>query len=229
MKAINLVPREQRRSFGALQGLGLGTTALFGALTLAVMVVATYVVLANGVTSKTEELAQVQAQQTAATRQVAQLKPYADLEQLRTSLLERVKSLAGGRYDWPGTLARIARAFPVDAKLSTLDGAAATTDKGPTISLSGCTPSHDAAAKLLDRLRAVKGVASVALKSSKVAADASSGGGGCDLPEQFDVSVALEAPAGAAAATPAAAGAATATPVAPTPTPAAAPAAGGTQ
>ena len=232
MKAINLVPREQRRSFGALQGLDLGTTALFGALSLAVMVVAAYVVLANGVTSKKEELAQVQAQQTAATREVAQLKPYADLEQLRTSLLERVKSLAGGRYDWPTTLARIARAFPSDAKLSSLDGTAATTDKGPTIALTGCTPSHDAAAKLIDRLRAVKGVAGVSLQSSKVAETTSAGGegaGGCDLPESFDLKVALEAPAGAAApgAAPAA-GAAAATPAPTTPT-SAAPAAGGTQ
>src|SRR3954469_2929451 len=146
MKAINLVPREQRRSFGALQGLGLGTTALFGALSVAFVVVAAYVVLANGVTAKKDELAQVNAEQTAATRQVAQLKPYADLEQLRTSLLERVRTVAGGRYDWPGSLARIARAFPADAKLSSLDGTAASADKGPTISLSGCTPSHDAAA-----------------------------------------------------------------------------------
>jgi Tfp pilus assembly protein PilN len=229
MKAINLVPREQRRSFGALQGLGLGTTALFGALSLAVMVVAAYVVLANGVTSKKEELAQVQAQQSAATREVVQLKPYADLEQLRTSLLERVKSLAGGRYDWPGTLARIARAFPADAKLSSLDGTAASAGKGPTITLSGCTPSHDDAAKLIDRLRAVKGVAGVSLKSSKVAETSSTdGAGGCNLPEQFDLGLALEAPTAAAAAT-GAAGAATATPAAPTTPTAAAPAAGGTQ
>src|SRR4051812_17506861 len=212
MKAINLVPREQRRSFGALQGLGLSTTALFGALAVAFVVVATYVALTNTVTSKKEELAQVQAQQTAATRQVGQLKPYADLETLRTSLLERVKSLAGSRYDWPGTLARVARAFPADAKLSSLDGTAAAEGKGPTIALSGCTPSHDDAAKLIDRLRAVKGVAGVALKSSKVAADASSAGsGGCNLAEQFDLSIALEAPAVAAVATPAAAGT-TATP-----------------
>src|SRR4051812_33951025 len=172
MKAINLVPREQRRSFGALQGLGLGTSALFGALSLALVVVAAYVVLANGVTSKKDQLAQVNAEQAAATRQVAQLKPYADLEQLRTSLLERVRSVAGSRYDWPGTLARIARAFPANASLDSLDGSAADGTTGPSIALTGCTPSHDSVAGLIDRLRAVQGVAGVALKSSKVGAAA---------------------------------------------------------
>ena len=35
MKAVNLVPREAQRSFGALRSLGAGTTALFGALGIA--------------------------------------------------------------------------------------------------------------------------------------------------------------------------------------------------
>jgi len=228
MKAINLVPREQRRSFGVLQGLGLGTTALFGALSLAFVVVAAYVVLANGVTSKKTELADVQAQQTAATRKVAQLKPYAELEQLRTSLLERVKSVAGSRYDWPGTLARIARAFPSNASLDSLDGTGASDSSGPSITMSGCTPSHNAAALLIDHLRAVKGVAGVSLQSSKV--ETASGtdtapSTGCS--EKFQLNVSLEAPAGAAAATPAA-GAATPAPGT-TATPASTPATGGTK
>src|SRR4051812_34459430 len=102
MKAINLVPRDAWRSFGALQGLGLSTTALFVALAMAVVVVASYVVPSNGVNAKRNEHGLVQSQQTAATREVAGLKPYADLEQLRMSLLERVKPVAGSRYDWTG-------------------------------------------------------------------------------------------------------------------------------
>lgn len=237
MKAINLVPRDARRSFGALQGLGLSTTALFGALALAVVVVAGYVVLSNGVASKRNELAQVQAQQTTTTREVAQLKPYADLEQLRASLLERVKTVAGNRYDWPGALARIARAFPADAKLTNLEGSPASDQAGPTIKLSGCTASHDAVARLIDRLRAVKGVAGVALGSSKVDLTASStasesgGGGGCDdLAEKFDMNLALELPAGAATAATGAAGAAAAgAPTTTTPAATAPAATGGTQ
>jgi len=233
MKAVNLLPREAQRSFGTFRGLGGGTTALLGALSLGCVVAIAYVVMANAVTSKRNELAQVNAQQAAAQQQVAKLKPYADLEQARTALLDRVRTLASGRFDWPGTLARIARAIPADAKLKSLNGAASQDASGaPTISLSGCTPSHDSAASLIDRLRAVEGVAGVSLQSSTLNQDATPSGD-CPGREQFEMTVALTAPPSAAAATPgqtagaaAAAQPAPATPAASTTTPATTPAGG---
>src|SRR5205807_6467454 len=90
MKAVNLLPREARRGSGSLSDLGIGTTAVFAALGLALALVVAYVVLANGVTNRTHTLSDLQAQSAAAEQQVAKLKPYADLEQLRESLLDRV-------------------------------------------------------------------------------------------------------------------------------------------
>ncbi|TMM02099.1 MAG: PilN domain-containing protein [Actinobacteria bacterium] len=241
MKAVNLLPRDAQRSFGAFRGAGGGTIALLGGLSAALVLVLAYVLLANNVTSKRDELARVSDQVAATQRQVANLKPYADLEELRTSLLGRVRSLADSRYDWPRALDRIARAFPADATLTSFDGSHAD-GGGPSVSLSGCTPSHDAVARLIDRLRAVKGVQSVALQSSSVAAsegsgssDAGSGGSGCRQPEQFKLSLQLEGPANAAAAAtagqPAGAAPATGTSTSPTtttPAPATGAAAGGT-
>ncbi|HEY3190166.1 MAG TPA: PilN domain-containing protein [Solirubrobacteraceae bacterium] len=200
MKAVNLLPREAQRSFGTLRGLGAGTTALLGALSLACVVAVAYVVMANAVTSKRDELTQLNAQQAAAERQVATLKPYADLEQARTALLEQVRTLATGRFDWPQTLARIARAIPADAKLTSLNGSAGGATGSPSIALSGCTPSHDSVAGLIDRLRAVQGVAGVSLQSSKLNEDGKPAAGACPKPEQFEMTVALKAPEGAAAA-----------------------------
>jgi Tfp pilus assembly protein PilN len=240
MKAINLVPRESRRSSGALSGLGIGTTAVFAALGLGLALTVAYVILANGVTTRKDELAKLGRQSNAAQRQVAALKPYADLEALRTSLLDRVRNLAGGRYDWPTALSRIARALPGDTTLTSFDGSAAATAapgapaapagstppaNGPKVTLAGCTPSHVAVAGVIDRLRSVQGVSSVALQSSTVATgDASSGsaGGasGCPRAEQFKLTVQLEAPTvPAAAPATAATGAATTTPT-PSPAPA---------
>jgi Tfp pilus assembly protein PilN len=250
MKAINLLPRDARRSFGTFRGVGFSTAALLGVLSVALAVVAAYVLLSNDVTSKRDQLNAVQAQQAAAARQVAALKPYADLESLRQSLLDRVKTLAGSRYDWPSTLARIARAFPANAGLTDLNASASADQggSGPSVSLTGCTPSHDAVAGLIDRLRAVKGVAGVALQSSKLATDASgsspsgAGAGACaGRPENFELTVSLEAPSGGSAAAPVPAagqpGASTTppaansspAPAAPTTTTPAAPAAGGAQ
>jgi Tfp pilus assembly protein PilN len=237
MKAVNLLPREAQRSFGTFRGMGAATTALIGALGLALVVVAAAVVLTNAVRTKQGELNTVKQQQAAAAQQVASLKPYADLEQARTALLDRVKSLAGGRYDWPQTLARISRAFPADAKLTELNGDLGTSG-APSISLTGCTPSHNRVAALIDRLRAVDGVAEVSLQSSKVDKE-SNPGSACPSPEQFAITVGLEAPTGAAAATatgtpgatPAPATSAPAAPATTTPPAPAAPAApaGGTQ
>ena len=225
MKAVNLLPREAQRSFGALRGMGVGTTMLLGALAAAVVLVGLYVVSVNGVTSKREELQRVTAEVSTTQRQVAALKPYADLEALRQSLLERVRSLAGSRYDWPSTLTRVARAFPKNATLTEFDGKSASDNGTPTVALAGCTPSHDAVAVLIDRLRAVKGVQTVGLQSSTV------GDGGdesCPHAEQFKLSVSLEGPP-AGTGTAAAAGAPAGTPAAPaaaTTTPNAAPAGG---
>jgi Tfp pilus assembly protein PilN len=233
MKAVNLVPREAQRSFGALRSLGAGTTALFGALGIAVVMVVTFVLLSNTLTDKRTELTQVNAQQAAAQQQVAQLKRYDDLEQARTALLERVRTLADGRYDWPQALGRLARAIPSDASLTALSGrASGDAAAGPSFKLTGCTTSHDGVATLIDRLRAVQGVTAVALQSAKLA-DAPAAD--CRHPEQFELTISLKGPATASSVpatgtTPAAAPATTTTPAPATPTPAPAPApTGGTQ
>jgi Tfp pilus assembly protein PilN len=242
MKAVNLLPREARRSggSGALSGLGVGTTAVFSALGLALALTVAYVILANGVTTRKDELAKLNQQSAAAQRDAVALKPYADLEQLRESLLGRVRSLAGGRFDWPTALSRIARALPKDTTLTAFagtpaaapapatppaDGSAPAAASGPTVNLAGCTPSHIAVARVIDRLRAVQGVDSVSLQSSTVAAKTSGSsapsgsGGGCPGAEQFKLTVQLSAPTVPAAPAAQAPGAG-ATTTTPTPSPA---------
>jgi Tfp pilus assembly protein PilN len=198
MKAVNLLPREAQRSFSSVRGLNGGTNALFGVLLVLVVLATGYVVLSNNVTSKREELARTQQLQAASEKQVAALKPYSDLENLRQSLLGKVRELAGGRFDWPSAIDRVVRAFPSDASLTNFEGAAATDGGAPTITLSGCTPSHDDVAGLIDRLRAVKGVAGVSLTSSTIkSGDEQAGGDTCPHAETFELSVSMEAPASA--------------------------------
>ena len=244
MKAINLVPRESRRGTGTLSGLGIGTTAIFAVLGLGLALSVAYVILANGVTSRQDQLAKLNQQSNATVAEVNSLKPYADLEGLRESLLDRVRSLADGRYDWPTTLSRIARALPSDTTLTSFDGggsgsssssapaatagaapAGTTPSSGPTVTLSGCTPSHQAVAGVIDRLRSVDGVAAVSLQSSTISAssDAASGSS-CPGAEQFKLTVQMAAPAapatpatGAPAGTTAAPGTTTTTPSTPSP------------
>lgn len=226
MKAVNLIPRDAQRSFGTVRSLGAGTTALFAVLSMAVVMVAAYVLLANSVTDKRGELAQVKTQQVAAEQQVAKLKRYDDLEKARVALLERVRTLAAGRYDWPTALGRLSRAMPADSALTGLTGSAGDGEAGPSFKLNGCTDSHNRVAALIDRLRSVQGVMGVALQSSKVADTASTE---CGHPEEFELTIQLKAPEAAApAATAGAAPGAAAAPAAATPTPTTA-STGGTQ
>src|SRR5205085_4931786 len=102
----------------------------------------------------------------------------------------------------------VARALPADTTLTSFNGSAGSSDgsspAGPTITLSGCTPSHDAVATVIDRLRAVKDVDGVSLQSSTLKGASSStgggGGGGCNEPESFNLTVQLKAVPGASAA-----------------------------
>lgn len=205
MKAVNLVPRDAQRSFSSVRGLNGGTNALFGVLGVLVVLATAYVVLSNNVTTKREQLAKTQQLQAAAEKQVAALKPYSDLEALRQNLLGKVRDLAGSRFDWPAAIDRVVRAFPADANLTNFEGAAAADGAAPTVTLTGCTPSHNAVAQLVDRLRSVQGVAGVSLASSTVQSDSAGTTGGdssCPHAESFNMSVSMEAPATPAAATP---------------------------
>jgi Tfp pilus assembly protein PilN len=190
MKAVNLLPRDAQRSFSTVRALNPATTGLFGVLAVLLVLATGYVVLSNSVTSRREELAKTQQMQAAAERQVAQLKPYSDLETLRQSLLTRVRTLAGARFDWPTAIDRVVRAFPADSKLTNFEGAAAAPGAAPKVTLTGCTPSHDGVARLIDRLRAVKGVDGVALTSSTLTKDGGSDGA-CPGAEQFQLNVAM--------------------------------------
>lgn len=258
MKAVNLLPVEARHAGGrvTLRGASPATTGLLGGLAIAIVVALGYVSLANGVSERRAQLATVNAQVAAAQQRGAALKPYGDLAALRSTTMDHVRALAGGRYDWPLVLSRFARALPTDATLTTFDGAmgsaASTTGPltGPTVSLNGCTTSHSNVGTIMDRLRSMKAVSDVTLQSSTVdpGSAGSDTGGGCGRSETFALTVTLDAPAGtttaAAAAvppaptaatttattatTPAAATTTTATPTATTPAAPATTTAGGT-
>jgi Tfp pilus assembly protein PilN len=223
MKAVNLLPVEARHAGGnvTLRGASPATLGLLGGLALAVVIAFGYVALANGISDRRAELAAVNAQASSTQQRAAALKPYGDLAALRATTLDHVRSLAGGRYDWPAVLSRFARALPSDSTLTSFNGAPGATDPttgtpgGPTVTLAGCTTSHSSVGTIMDRLRAVQAVSDVTLQSSTVesAAKGSSttASGDCGRAETFALTVTLDTPAGATATTAAA--------VAPTTTP----------
>lgn len=196
MKAVNLLPNDQRgaakvASPVAVQsssptGDGFGAYVILGALALAVVAVAALALTKNTIAERKAELAKTQAQVQTVSREAASLKPYADFKQLADARVQTVRSLATTRFDWEQMLRDLSRALPSDTRLSSLKGqtAAATTGGGtasPTVEIAGCTASQTSVAKLMARLRAIRGVTRVSLKSSVKSKGAGAGPGAPSL------------------------------------------------
>lgn len=191
MKAVNLLPPDQRggpkpaaAASSSSGGSPLGAYIVLGALSLAVVMVAAYVLVGNAVKDRQAELARVQAESQAVRAQASALKPYADFRQLATQRVATVQQLAGSRFDWERALRDVSRALPADVHLKSFKGSVAgapgTTPVAgaapatPSILITGCTDTQSTVAKLMARLRAVRGVTRVSLTKSEKPATAAS-------------------------------------------------------
>jgi Tfp pilus assembly protein PilN len=196
MKAINLLPPDSRTTpkAGATKAVatteepgGIGAFVLLGALAACVVALAAYVLTTNSVKDRHAQLDAVTAQaETTATR-AAQLKPYADFQQMAETRIQTVKDLAASRFDWEQALRDISRAIPNDVTLTSLNGSISSganaggggssirgAINAPAVTLQGCTTGQKQVATLLSRLRAVDGVTRVTLAKSNRPQDAAS-------------------------------------------------------
>jgi Tfp pilus assembly protein PilN len=187
MKAVNLLPSDQRSAAKASpaakqakvsSGDGFAGYVVLGALAMAVVAFAALTLTKNQISDRTADLSRTQAETQAVANEAASLKPYADFKQLAEARVQTVSALATTRFDWEQTLRDLSHALPREVRLSGLKGqvrgtsAAATDIASPTIDLAGCTRSQTSVARLMARLRAVRGVSRVALRSSAKAATA---------------------------------------------------------
>jgi Tfp pilus assembly protein PilN len=187
MRAVNLIPAEQRRGAGGIAGRTGGIVYVLAAgLLVVVMLGVLYAFAVNDVAKRTAALNQVSAEVGTVTAQANSLQPYVQVHQLAQSKVQAVVGLATGRFNWPAAMSQIALALPSDVTLVSLgavasnsSGAAtsavpATTTPsagGPTFNVVGCASSQSEVATVLARLESVPSVTNVSLlDSSKQAA-----------------------------------------------------------
>ncbi len=186
MKAINLLPPDSRTTpkTGATKAAaateepgGIGAFVLLGALAVCVVALAAYVLTTNSVKDRQAQLDAATAQAKSTAQRAAQLKPYADFEQMAETRIQTVKDLAASRFDWEQALRDISRAIPKDVTLTALNGSIASgagaggasvrgVIDAPAVTLEGCTTGQTQVAALLSRLRNVDGVTRVTLTKS---------------------------------------------------------------
>jgi Tfp pilus assembly protein PilN len=189
MKAVNLLPSDQRGSAKTTasvaapkaSGSAFGAYAVLGALAVAVVAVAGYVLTDNTIKDRRVQLANVTRQDEVVQAKARSLQAFADFKNLADQRIATVRGLAASRFDWDRTLQDLSRAIPGDVHLKSLSGTTGTQISGggsssgsalrgaiqaPALELSGCTTNQQSVANLMSNLRNVRGVTRVTLSTS---------------------------------------------------------------
>jgi Tfp pilus assembly protein PilN len=185
VRAVNLLPPDNRGASKASAELGAGPEAkggagafvVLGVLAAAVAGTAGVVLADNTIKQRSVDLQEAAQQQQVLQRQATQLKPYADYDAMAKTRVQTVKDLAGSRFDWEQALSDLSRAIPADVSLSEITGDIGAGAGGggsslrgaiaaPAMTLHGCAPQQTAVARLMARLHDIDGVTRVSLSSS---------------------------------------------------------------
>jgi Tfp pilus assembly protein PilN len=188
VRAVNLIPADERRGAGLDGGSGALTYALLGALAVLLLMALTYTLAGKAIDDRRSELADVRAQADAAQAKADELRAYTRFSELRAKRVQTVTSLAASRFDWAHTMHEIARVIPANAWLTGLKGSVtgegstggtAAATSAPSVQITGCTTSQQSVARMMARMRLVDGVQRVSLHSSE------KGGGSCGTSDRF--------------------------------------------
>ena len=185
MKAINLIPADQRRGAGGAAGrTGGAAYGIIGVLALALIMFAALTVTNRQIKEKSAEATSLEQQAAIRSQQAAALGPYAKFAELRANRVQTVKKLVDSRFDWAHAMGEVARTLPGDAWLTALTGTVAPgvgAEVGgasnplraaravPALEMTGCATSQTAVTAFIGRLKLMNGVDRVSLSSSKKA------------------------------------------------------------
>jgi Tfp pilus assembly protein PilN len=220
MKAVNLIPAEERRGGSAGGRSGNAAYAVLGVLAVLVVMAAAWTLTGRTVNDRQAKLADVEQQASAAEAQATKLAAFSAFADLRKKRSETVSSIARSRFDWAHVMHEVARVIPSDTHLTSLSGSVSPaspapngtgaalqlrgSNPGPAIDIVGCSASQANVSRMMSRLRLIDGVEHVTLaESTKNDTESSSAGtGGGDSSEcrydshipRFDVLVIFAAP-----------------------------------
>lgn len=187
MRAVNLIPAEERSGAGPSAGRSGGAVyVLLGGLAGLVAMVFMWASAGSQIADDRAELSRLKTEAAAAQAQLATVASVDSIRALRDARSATVRTLAAARVDWADSLDAIARTLPSDTWLDSLAasvtpasaapggvggaGAVASSTTGPSIQISGCSPSQARVARLMPRLRSIPGVDNVTLVSAQKAA-----------------------------------------------------------
>ena len=120
MKAVNLIPTDQRRAKASGAQAGGGYVVL-GVLGVLLLLAVAYVITANSVNNNTTKAAKAKRQADALEAQASQMDAFTDFATIKQQRLAAVKTAAESRFDWERLMRELSRVMPAGSWLQTTD------------------------------------------------------------------------------------------------------------
>jgi hypothetical protein len=148
MRAVNLIPAEQRGGsavgVGRSEGAAHAMLALFGGIAVLAVL---YGMAHHQIASRRTQIATVTAQAQRAQTEAARLAPYTSFIALREQRTQAVSQLVDSRFDWAHVFHEFGRVLPNDISISSLTGTVGSTTTGagaPAVSAAPAAPAASA-------------------------------------------------------------------------------------
>ena len=122
MRAVNLIPQDQRGTVSAAGRSGGGAYAVLGVLGGLALLALLYGIAAHEISSNKAKAAELTAKAARAEAATSQLAPYTSFIGVREARVQAVSLLMGTRFDWAHSLHEIGRVLPKDASVSSVTG-----------------------------------------------------------------------------------------------------------
>jgi hypothetical protein len=123
MRAVNLIPAEQRAGAGlgagSSEGGAYAVMAVIGGLALLAFL---YGRADHQISSRRAQAATLTAQAQRAQAETSQLAPYTSFASLREQRMQAVSTLVDSRFDWAHVFHEFGRVLPVQVSVSSLQG-----------------------------------------------------------------------------------------------------------
>jgi Tfp pilus assembly protein PilN len=180
MKAVNLIPTEQRRVEASGKQAG-SAYVVVGVLVTLLAMVAAYVVTSNSVTDKKSQAATAKSEADRLEAEVAARGSYTNFADIKKTRLASVMSVAETRFDWERLMRELSRVMPegswlqntdasvtgeIDGETNTSSTTGLPVASGPKAKLVGCTPDQSDVARMMVRMRQIHRVEDVELNES---------------------------------------------------------------
>ena len=120
MKAVNLIPSDQRRAKASGEGSG-GAYVVLGVLAVLLVMAVAYVTVSNSANDKKSKAAAARQEAVAAENKAKTLGAFTDFASIKQQRLTAVMAAAQTRFDWERFMRELSRVMPTDSWVHTVD------------------------------------------------------------------------------------------------------------